>query len=308
MIIPALYKRQKERGGFLTEQDQRAVADELGISLHRVQAVVSFFPHFRLTPPPPVQVQICRDMSCHLRGSTRITEGLQAWVAKEQLHGVEVCSVSCLGRCDRAPAAMINENLHVGRTQSELQAIVASYVKKEPLAADTDQSLAATKIGQWEMDPYAEDRDYSAVRGYAEELKPQALLDALDLVDTVLNRRGERDRAVAWNRPRRRGPDDNAHAIGAVAKPLAGHRLKTGNRKLHPDRRARFLLILDFRFRERGAFNRTPHHRLRAAINQPRPHDAQKLGRDRGFGFKAHRRVVAIPISFDAEALELFAL
>ena len=52
MIIPALYARQRDRGGYLTDTDLRDVADQLAVPLYRVQSLVSFFPHFRQSPPP----------------------------------------------------------------------------------------------------------------------------------------------------------------------------------------------------------------------------------------------------------------
>ena len=60
MIIPALHERQHARGGYLTDADMRAVAEDVGVPLHRVNAVVTFFPHFRTDPPPKVEVHVCR--------------------------------------------------------------------------------------------------------------------------------------------------------------------------------------------------------------------------------------------------------
>ncbi len=110
MIIPALHERQDARGGYLTDADLRAVADEVGVPMHRVYAVVSFFPHFRMDPPPKVEVHVCRDMSCHRRGSVAMIDSLHEWAEHQYGEQVEVCGVSCLGRCDRAPAALINDN------------------------------------------------------------------------------------------------------------------------------------------------------------------------------------------------------
>ncbi len=173
-IIPALYARQQARGGYLTREDKEAVARETGASPYRIQALVTFFPHFRESPPPRVQLDICRDMSCHLRGSVAMTQRL---AKRLQPHGAEVsvCGVSCLGRCDRAPAAMINEDLFVAREEDELCEIVESYLAGSPWAADSDVAHVTGRTDDWQINCYEGSSDYAAVRGYLRDPNPWRL-------------------------------------------------------------------------------------------------------------------------------------
>src|ERR1700733_6230342 len=99
-IVPALRKIQKQFG-YLTPEALRGFSTKSKIPLYQLQAVASFFPHFRLTPPPTVTLSICRDMACRMAGSGRMLTELK------KLNGERVCveGVSCLGRCDRAAAA-----------------------------------------------------------------------------------------------------------------------------------------------------------------------------------------------------------
>ncbi|MGI9454932.1 MAG: NAD(P)H-dependent oxidoreductase subunit E, partial [Aeoliella sp.] len=71
MIVQELYRLQREEG-YLREEPLRALAESTGVPLFRWQEVVSFFPHFRTTPPAKVEVHVCRDMSCRLRGSCEL--------------------------------------------------------------------------------------------------------------------------------------------------------------------------------------------------------------------------------------------
>ncbi len=166
MIIPALNQRQERRGGYLTDADMKAVAEELGVPMHRINALVTFFPHFRTEPPPKVEVQVCRDMSCHLNGAVPLTERLHDWA--EQKHGdaVEVCGVSCLGRCDRAPAAMVNEQLVASGSEAELREAVDAILEGRAAKFDTDWELAKSKVGKWDMDIYGGNPRYDIVRDY----------------------------------------------------------------------------------------------------------------------------------------------
>jgi formate dehydrogenase beta subunit len=181
MIIPALLARQKQRGGYLTPSDMRAVAEEQAVPLHRVQSLISFFPHFRTSPPPKVEVHVCRDMSCHLRGSVPMTERLEHWAEHKFGSDVEVCGVSCLGRCDRAAAAVINEELYVNRDEEELKQIIQSYVDEQPISPDTDYQWVAQKNYAWDIDVYEnESPNYESVRNYLSSPNPKDVIKALE--------------------------------------------------------------------------------------------------------------------------------
>ena len=104
-LIGELNRLRKERG-YLRDDDLRSLAERLRVPLYRIEEVVSFYPHFRSTPPPKTEVAVCRDLSCFLRGGEAFCSRV-----KEALAGdpdIEVREVSCLGRCDAAPAALVN--------------------------------------------------------------------------------------------------------------------------------------------------------------------------------------------------------
>src|SRR5947199_5221324 len=108
MIVQQLNQIQS-RHGYLPRKNLVALAERLAVPLYRIEEVVSFFPHYRKTPPPQVEVHVCRDMSCHLRGSSSLTADLEKNLASDIEAGrATVCGVSCLGRCDRAPAVRIH--------------------------------------------------------------------------------------------------------------------------------------------------------------------------------------------------------
>ncbi|GAA4460818.1 NAD(P)H-dependent oxidoreductase subunit E [Novipirellula rosea] len=166
MIIPALHERQSKRGGYLTHADMESVAEELGIPMHRVNALVTFFPHFRTDPPPKVEVHVCRDMSCHLNGSVPMIERVADWAEKKYGHDVEVCGVSCLGRCDRPPAAMINEQLVACSSEAAIQQSIDALMQGQQPEFNSDWELAKAKVGKWDMDIYGGSGRYERIREY----------------------------------------------------------------------------------------------------------------------------------------------
>lgn len=100
MFVPQLRSIQ-EHYGYLPPEEINDLSARLDVPLHRLHEVISFFPHFRLKPPPDVEVRVCRDLACHLRGAAECLLGLQAMAVE---FGGETCvnveGVSCLGRCD----------------------------------------------------------------------------------------------------------------------------------------------------------------------------------------------------------------
>jgi NADH:ubiquinone oxidoreductase subunit F (NADH-binding)/NADH:ubiquinone oxidoreductase subunit E len=104
-LIRALHEIQ-ETHGHLTEEALRDLARRENVPLYRLQGLVSFYPHFRTTPAPRIDVAVCRDMVCWLAGGAERCRRLGEEAAA--LPGCQVREVSCLGRCDMAPAAAVN--------------------------------------------------------------------------------------------------------------------------------------------------------------------------------------------------------
>ena len=78
-LIRELERLPAERG-HLDEACLRESASRLGVPLYRLEGLVSFYPHFRSEPAPPVTISVCRDMSCHLAGVGSVAEALrQQW-------------------------------------------------------------------------------------------------------------------------------------------------------------------------------------------------------------------------------------
>src|SRR5256885_6146530 len=100
-LIPLLTDVQHEHG-YLSEETLRALAKKANVPLHRLQQLVSFYQHFRTTPPPRVELAVCRDMACWLAGGEECAQRLKELDG----NGVEVREVSCIGRCASAPAGL----------------------------------------------------------------------------------------------------------------------------------------------------------------------------------------------------------
>lgn len=106
-IFEDLKALQREYGYLPTEKLQ-AIADARAMHVREIYAVASFYPHFHLKAPARVDVRVCTDMSCHLRGASALKQELQDRLKSRGGSDCTVREISCLGRCDGAPALLIS--------------------------------------------------------------------------------------------------------------------------------------------------------------------------------------------------------
>ena len=105
-LLRELIRIQHERG-YLDDATLREVSKQQRVPLYQLEGLVSFYPHFRRTPPPLFSVHVCRDVSCSMGGCSKLSAELRSRL--QERGDVEIREVSCIGRCDSAPAVSINE-------------------------------------------------------------------------------------------------------------------------------------------------------------------------------------------------------
>jgi NADH:ubiquinone oxidoreductase subunit F (NADH-binding)/NADH:ubiquinone oxidoreductase subunit E len=149
--------------GYLPEADLRALAERLDMPLYRLQSVASFYPHFFLKPPARVEVRVCGDMACHRYGGPALRESLgQHFYGQD----VNVRHVSCLGRCDLAPAMSVNDCIFESVTEAGAMSLIQARLGGQP--ASIDAASAHARPGVIKCDPYPADERYGVLKRYAQ--------------------------------------------------------------------------------------------------------------------------------------------
>jgi NADH:ubiquinone oxidoreductase subunit F (NADH-binding)/NADH:ubiquinone oxidoreductase subunit E len=182
-IVQDLHEIQ-ERCGYLLRAELEALARRRRTTpLHRLHEVASFFPHFRLEPPPALEVKVCRDMSCHLRGAEDFKRNLDALVEETGGGEVVVSGVSCLGQCDGAPAVLIGEHVVRNAVLEKVRFLMRMALRNTSeleLEHVPTKDLPATG---WKIDPYEGREDYGAIRQFAANPDAEGLLEQLKIAD-----------------------------------------------------------------------------------------------------------------------------
>jgi NADH:ubiquinone oxidoreductase subunit F (NADH-binding)/NADH:ubiquinone oxidoreductase subunit E len=150
--------------GYLPADRLQELAAKIHVPLSQIHAVASFYPHFHLSPPAQAEVRVCADMSCHLRGAPDLKRGLEHAFSAGDSEKVAVRNVSCLGRCDQAPAISINDQIFGVVDESRAITLVRDLLADRTLPAEKQVS----KRGPVASDPYMGDPKYSLVRQFVE--------------------------------------------------------------------------------------------------------------------------------------------
>jgi formate dehydrogenase beta subunit len=161
--------------GYLPADRLKALAREIRVPVSQIHAVASFYPHFHLSPPPKVDVRVCADLSCHLRGGDQVRSALDAAFQGTDLKEVCIRDVSCLGRCDQAPAIMVNDNIYAHANARDAVNMAHDVVEGKPLPGNHPSQERMTVVS----DPYKGSGQYAVVRRFVETRNWQEIIASL---------------------------------------------------------------------------------------------------------------------------------
>jgi NADH:ubiquinone oxidoreductase subunit F (NADH-binding)/NADH:ubiquinone oxidoreductase subunit E len=151
------------RHGFLPKAELESLSSRTQTPLYQIHSVASFYPHFHLAPPAHAEVRVCADMSCHLNGACELRAEIEGRFANTRRNEVEIRDVSCLGRCDHAPAIAVNDHIFTEVNAERAELLVRGALRGDDLHDDhPNQARVACAC-----DPYPDTEKYGAVRALA---------------------------------------------------------------------------------------------------------------------------------------------
>ena len=138
LLIEHLHKIQ-DKFGHLSAAHLVALASEMKLAPTEVYEVASFYHHFDVvkendTAPPALTVRVCDSVSCEMAGANELINVLESSLGES----VRVQRVPCVGRCDKAPVAVVGQNT-IDQAKSEM-------VKAAVDAGDVTQAMPTDSI------------------------------------------------------------------------------------------------------------------------------------------------------------------
>ena len=120
-LLPILHDIQ-HAFGYVPDEAVPLIAKQLNLSRAEVHGVISYYHHFRQTPPGKHVVHVCCAEACQSVGGEELAEH-----AKEKLtaDNITLEPVYCLGLCAIGPAIRIDETkLHARVTPEKFDALI----------------------------------------------------------------------------------------------------------------------------------------------------------------------------------------
>lgn len=125
--IPALWAVQ-ERYGWCSPEGIRQAAAVMRFTPAYLESVASFYDLLHTEPVGTHRIEVCTNISCWMRGGDELLDAFKAAAAGEDIY---VTGFECLGACDIAPMAAIDQ-----RYYGPLEAAEAGTAISQVLAGD----------------------------------------------------------------------------------------------------------------------------------------------------------------------------
>jgi NADH:ubiquinone oxidoreductase subunit E len=131
MLIQILHETQ-EAMGYLPQDVQQCIADELKMPPAEVYSVVTFYSRFTMTPKGLHTISVCLGTACYVKGAEAIIEKLKKTLAvgsgqttADGVFTLDICR--CVGACNKAPVVYVDNDQHEFVTPELMVEILSHY-------------------------------------------------------------------------------------------------------------------------------------------------------------------------------------
>ena len=118
--------------GYLPEEVQIIIAEELDIPLSEVYGVTSFYAQFTTNPKGQYKISTCLGTACYVKGAADVLAkkkkklGIKSGgITPDGKFSLDACR--CVGACGLAPVMMINEEVYGRLTPDKIGPILDKY-------------------------------------------------------------------------------------------------------------------------------------------------------------------------------------
>ena len=128
LVLPCLHRIQEDQG-YISASDIGGLVDYLNVPRIQIEEVLSFYSEYRQQPTGRWHLQVCRNVSCSMRGAERLLAHLtgKLGIAEGETTAdgrITLATVECLGSCGTAPVVMVNGAYQENMTAEKLDALI----------------------------------------------------------------------------------------------------------------------------------------------------------------------------------------
>ncbi len=128
----AVLHRAQSIFGYLPEEVQRFIAEELNIPVVKVYGVATFYSFFTMKKQGKYVINVCLGTACFVRGSEKILKEFQdklsikaGQTTEDGLYTLQ--TIRCVGACGLAPVVQVNGKTYGNSTLETVKLILEEY-------------------------------------------------------------------------------------------------------------------------------------------------------------------------------------
>lgn len=133
-LMPVM-QRAQDIFGYLPEEAQELIADELDVPRTKIYGIATFYAQFSLQPKGKIVVGVCMGTACYVRKASDVLDAIKKELGLEVGKTTEdglftLEGTRCLGCCGLAPVMMVNDDVYGQLTGKEVGDIIKQYRKR----------------------------------------------------------------------------------------------------------------------------------------------------------------------------------
>lgn len=131
VCVDALKIVQQHRG-WVSDEGLQDIAALLGMTVDELDGVATFYNMIFRRPVGRHLVLVCNSVTCWMLGADRLSDRIAAAIGSRAGDTTAdgrftLLPIVCLGACDRAPALMIDDELHANVDPAAVDELLARY-------------------------------------------------------------------------------------------------------------------------------------------------------------------------------------
>ncbi|HNV81342.1 MAG TPA: NADH-quinone oxidoreductase subunit NuoE [Tenuifilaceae bacterium] len=133
-LLPVL-QEVVEQERYLSDYAMTLIAEEMGISAADVYGTATFYSFMDTVPRGKYLIRVCKTITCYMKGKNQILMALEE-ALKIKLGETTpdkkftLMETNCLGWCHKAPAMLINDDVHTELTVEKVHSIIKEYKER----------------------------------------------------------------------------------------------------------------------------------------------------------------------------------
>ena len=130
-LMPIMHEAQ-EIYGYLPEEVQVMIAEELDVPLSDVFGVSTFYARFSLNPKGENQISVCLGTACYVKGAADVLAEVEKQIGCKSGSVTEdgkfsIDATRCVGACGLAPIMLVNGDVYGHMTPEQVGPILDTY-------------------------------------------------------------------------------------------------------------------------------------------------------------------------------------